>query len=45
MAGVAIVLYWIDRKNGHVWSRELRGRIGDWIMRVRQKKNYGMALN
>ena len=20
-------------------------RIGDWIMRLRQKKNYGMALN
>ena len=40
---VGLALYY-DRKNGFVYSRALRGKIGDCIMMVRRKRSYTNEL-
>ena len=44
LATVAFLWYY-DRKYGYRYSRALRGMIGDWIIKIRNKKKYSNELS
>jgi hypothetical protein len=45
LAGASGLLYYVDRRSNHEYSRTARGLIGDWIMQLRRKRRGDLELS